>query len=193
MGRIGPRKATQILRAGNAPTSFRYASLVMGVLGGGRIWTQSVHPEPSPGDPLGTFPSLGKYLAPQGETLCGGETPRLNGDETGGPVCRPYSGNRTMSVGSGNRGAGVEPHQRQFLQTQGPVARKESRKATQILRAGNIARPDRYASPVMGSGESSPMDLGGAKRSRSPSAASPDPITGDAYLLDFTAFPARKI
>ena len=23
----------------------------------------------SPGDPLGTFPSLGKYLAPQGETL----------------------------------------------------------------------------------------------------------------------------
>ena len=49
-----------------------------------RIWTQSVHPEPSPGDPqgelprrgkrgwpgpLGTFPSLGKYLAPQGETL----------------------------------------------------------------------------------------------------------------------------
>ena len=34
-----------------------------------RIWTRSVHPEPSPGDPLGTFPSLGKYLAPQGETL----------------------------------------------------------------------------------------------------------------------------
>jgi len=53
----------------------------------------------------------------------------------------------------GNPGAEVEPHQRQILQTQGPVARRESRKATQILRAGNIARPDRYASPVMGSGE----------------------------------------
>ena len=36
---------------------------------GVRIWTRSVHPEPSPGDPLGTFPSLGKYLAPQGETF----------------------------------------------------------------------------------------------------------------------------
>ena len=34
-----------------------------------RIWTQSVHPEPSPGDPLVSFPSLGKKLAPQGETL----------------------------------------------------------------------------------------------------------------------------
>jgi len=35
----------------------------------------------------------------------------------------------------------------------GPVGRIELRKATQILRAGNIAKPDRYASPVMGSGE----------------------------------------
>ena len=35
-------------------------------------------------------------------------------------------------------GAVVEPQQRQFLQTQGPVARKKSQKATQILRAGNI-------------------------------------------------------
>ena len=30
------------------------------------------------------------------------------------------------------------PHQRQFLQTQGPVARKESLTATQIFRAGNF-------------------------------------------------------
>ena len=29
----------------------------------GRIWTRSVHPEPSPGDPLVSFPSLGKKLA----------------------------------------------------------------------------------------------------------------------------------
>ena len=63
---------------------------------------------------------------------------------------RPYGVSSTSTVGSANSGAEVEPHQRQFLQTQGPVARKESQKATQILRAGNIARPDRYASPVVG-------------------------------------------
>ena len=43
-----------------------------------------------------------------------------------------------MSVSSANPGAAVEPHQRQFLQTQGPVARNETMKATQILRAGNF-------------------------------------------------------
>ena len=50
---------------------------------------------------------------------------------------RPYSKERTGSVGSANPGAGVKPHQRQFLQTQGPVARNETMKATQILRAEN--------------------------------------------------------
>ncbi len=74
------------------------------------------------------------------------------------------TGYRTGSVCSANPGAEVEPHRRQFLQTQGPVARKESRKATQILRAGNIARPDRYASPVMGSGGKANYGAGGAKR-----------------------------
>ena len=53
----------------------------------------------SPGDPLGTFPSLGKYLAPQGETLCGGETPCLNGDEAGGPVAAPAEkSGETLSI-----------------------------------------------------------------------------------------------
>ena len=80
---------------------------------------------------------------------------------------------RTGNVCSAKPGAVVEPHQRKFLQTQGPVARWEFRPATQILRAGNFVQPYRYASSVMGSGESGPMDLGGAKRSRSPSAASP--------------------
>ena len=51
---------------------------------------------------------------------------------------RPYGENRTGSVGLAKSGAAVEPQQRQFLQTQGPVARKKSQKATQILRAGNI-------------------------------------------------------
>ena len=43
---------------------------VMGVLGGRRIWTRSVHPEPSPGDPLVTFPSLGKPLAAAAAKSC---------------------------------------------------------------------------------------------------------------------------
>ena len=53
-------------------------------------------------------------------------------------VCRPYGGKRTGDVGSDHPGVGMEPQQRQFLQTQGPVAREEFRPATQILRAGNF-------------------------------------------------------
>ena len=60
-----------------------------------------------------------------------------------------------------------------FPKTQGPVARKKSQKATQILRAGTVLPASRGNPRKMGSGESGPMDLGGAKRSRSPSAASP--------------------
>ena len=67
----------------------------------------------------------------------------------------------------GYPGAEVEPHQRQFLQPQGPVARREFRPATQILRAGNFSRVYRRTSPVMGSGESGPMGT------KCPSAASP--------------------
>ena len=63
---------------------------------------------------------------------------------------RPYGVFNTGSVCSVNPGAVVEPHQRKFMQTQGPVARREFRPATQILRAGNIAKPNKYASPVMG-------------------------------------------
>ena len=42
-------------------------------------------------------------------------------------MCRPYGWKRTGRVGLANPGAGMEPHQRQFLQTQGPVARREFR------------------------------------------------------------------
>ena len=45
--------------------------------------------------------------------------------KAGGPVCRPYGGERTGSVGSATPGAGAGPQQRQFLQGQGPVARRE--------------------------------------------------------------------
>ena len=58
--------------------------------------------------------------------------------------------NCTGSVGSAKAGAAVETLHLQFLQTQGPVARENTRTATQILRAGNFASSHRYASPVMG-------------------------------------------
>ena len=45
--------------------------------------------------------------------------------KAGGPVCRPYGGERTGSVGSATPGAGAGPQQRKFLQGQGPVARRE--------------------------------------------------------------------
>ena len=82
VARRGFRLVTQILRAGNF-CPFKGVTPVMGS-GERRIWTRSVHPEPSPGDPQGelprrgkrgwpgplvSFPSLGKKLAPQGETL----------------------------------------------------------------------------------------------------------------------------
>ena len=67
-----------------------------------------------------------------------------------GEGTRPYGENRTVAVGSAEPGAVVKPQQRQFLQTQGPVARMEPQKAAQILRAGNFAQLRRYAPPVMG-------------------------------------------
>src|SRR5699024_3401359 len=50
---------------------------------------------------------------------------------------------RTRSVGSAKPGAVLKAQQLKFLYTQAPVGRIELRKATQILRAGNIAKPDR--------------------------------------------------
>ena len=67
-----------------------------------------------------------------------------------GPVPNRPDGIHTGSVGLGNSGADAEPHQPQFLQGQGPVARMEPRRATQILRAGNFAKSSRCASPVIG-------------------------------------------
>ena len=45
---------------------------------------------------------------------------------------------RTRHVGSATPGAVVESHQSQFWNSQPPVGRIESQKATQILRAGNV-------------------------------------------------------
>ena len=84
-------------------------------------------PPSSASHALGTFPLIGGRLA-------------------GGRKGRPYGWKRTGRVGSANPGAGMEPHQRQFLQTQGPVARRELRPATQILRAGSFL-PDQRGNP----------------------------------------------
>ena len=81
-------------------------------------------------------------------------------------MCRPYDffcniqkrrvqeaapyGSAPAATCSAKPGADVESHQLQFLESQGPVARNEMIKATQILRAGNSASRDRYASPRNG-------------------------------------------
>ena len=67
-----------------------------------------------------------------------------------GEALGPPAVNGPGTVCSANPGAGMEPRNLKFLLTQGPVAREERRKVTQILRAGTIAGPNRYASPVMG-------------------------------------------
>ena len=66
----------------------------------------------------------------------------------------PY-GSAPAVTCSAKPGADVESHQLQFLESQGPVARIEPRKTTQILRAGSAAKPSKYASPrngVLGDG-----------------------------------------
>ena len=63
---------------------------------------------------------------------------------------RPYGVFCTRNVCSAKSGAEVEPRNLEFLLTQGPVAREDTKTATQILRAGNFAKFSRYASPVMG-------------------------------------------
>ncbi len=70
---------------------------------------------------------------------------RLTGDRKG----RPYGGNRTGSVGSAKPGAPTEPHQRQFLQTQGPVARWEFSVSLRFC-APEMPCPAQGVTPVMG-------------------------------------------
>ena len=65
-----------------------------------------------------------------------------------------------------NPGAEMEPQNLEFLLTKAPVGRKERWKATQILRAGTIAKSNRYASPVMGAGADSPYQGEMARRAR---------------------------
>ena len=76
----------------------------------------------------------------------------------GGRLQRPLWADRrprlAPSATAGRKQARLWNHiNRNFALYQGPVARENTRTATQILRAGNFASSHRYASPVMGSGE----------------------------------------
>ena len=110
--------------------------------------------------PSGLWPSSLPLLAYGHFPLIGGIGPLIRG------VVLPYGfqgylpslgrgapwGSRqncTGSVGSAKAGAAVETLHLQFLQTQGPVARENTRTATQILRAGNIL-PDSRDNPRNG-------------------------------------------
>ena len=64
---------------------------------------------------------------------------------------------------SARPGAVVEAQQRQFLNSQGPVARREFRPAPQILRAGYVLPRLSGNSRNGGPGVSGPMGLGGAE------------------------------
>ena len=108
------------------------------------------HPHPSGLRPA-TFPL-------QGGRLLGGHTgPPLRADrnisERAGEGTRPYGSKRTGSVGSAESGAVVEPQQRQFLYTKGPVARREFRSSLRFC-APEILCQAAGITPVLGSGES---------------------------------------
>ena len=61
---------------------------------------------------------------------------------------------------------GSETASASILGTSGPSGPVEIQTFTQILRAGNIAKPNKYASPVMGSGADSPCQGEMARRAR---------------------------
>ena len=97
------------------------------------------HPHPSGLTASHLPPRRGKALRAGEGTRPYGHLPPSRGKALRAADSRPYSGKRARSVGSAKPGAVHKPQQRQFLQTQGPVARNETIKVTQILRAGNPA------------------------------------------------------
>ena len=149
-GRGGGLRAAQVCRPYERTGQFSVVTLIRPLRG-------HLPPERGKacGRPHGAAPMKGPgnsrwspSSAPFGGTfpLEGG---RLSGDRKG----RPYGVFCTRNVCSAKSGAEVEPRNLEFLLTQGPVAREDTKTATQILRAGNFAKFSRYASPVTGSGE----------------------------------------
>ena len=65
-------------------------------------------------------------------------------------------------VGSTNPGAVVKSQPLQFSTRPGPSGPKEIAECHSNFARRKYCKPNKYASPVMGSGESGPMDLGGA-------------------------------
>ena len=100
------------------------------------------------GEPLGA-PAGACRGHPHLSGLTASHLPPRRGKALRAADSRPYSGKRARSVGSAKPGAVHKPQQRHFLQTQGPVARNETIKATQILRAGNFL-PDQRDNPRNG-------------------------------------------
>ena len=130
----------RMIRAKRSPSS---ASHTLGTfpLGGGRLGQPGVPPlqrGAKSDSASGTGDREGHSYPHLPETCRAGED------------TRPYGVFSTGNVCSVNSGAEVELRNLEFWGSQGPVARIEPRKTTQILRAGNIVKPNKYASPVMG-------------------------------------------
>ena len=90
----------------------------------------------------------------------------------GGPWASRQNTHRERWLGKPRRVR--KPQQNQILHTQGPVARKKTQASTPDFARRNHGSTNQEGVPrKRGSGESGPMDLGGAQRSRSPLAASP--------------------
>ena len=90
----------------------------------------------------------------------------------GGPWASRQNTHRGRWLGKPRRVR--KPQQNQILHTQGPVARKKTQASTPDFARRNHGSTNQEGVPrKKGAGESGPMDLGGAQRSRSPLAASP--------------------
>ncbi len=79
-----------------------------------------------------------------------------------GEALGPPAVNRPSTVGSTNPGAVVKSQPLQFSTRPGPSGPKEIAECHSNFARRKYCKPNKYASPVMGSGESGPMDLGGA-------------------------------
>ena len=111
------------------------------------------------------------------------KSPKNRRGTAGGPVCRPYSrsgsgpfffvgpdtgrpaDNRPTITCSAKPGAELGPQRMQFLQTQGPVARREFRVSLRFC-APKMLCPVHGVTPVMGSGADSPCQGEMARRAR---------------------------
>ena len=134
-----------------APTGFRWTV-------GADISRQSLFPHGERTIPpiRGKCPEGTKGVGGHGEAVTDegallDRNPYSNG--RAGECTRPYGENHTVAVGSAEPGAVVEPQQRQFLHTQGPVARREFRASLRFC-APEILCQAAGITPVLGSGES---------------------------------------